>query len=319
MPTVRPIQSDDLTALGDLLDDVFRRSRGITHQHILTDFPLVFSPSNFRNCRVIEEEGRIVSHAALWQRFLIVENCQEGRFEDPVRLKVGVIVVVATHPDFRKRGHAAAIMRDLQSTMHEHEYDLGVLWTGVPDFYRKLGWQKVVPRGSIVSIDSASVSSPLASDFEIERYNPARHFEQIIALHEQETVRFERTPDEFRLLLGLPKVHVWIATEVSQVAAYLVHGEAVNKLGFIEYGGQLEAISAIANHIVCNQPTAKATSMLVYHVRSDLAEWAEAIGLRRKPLEGSKGAGHEMIYVVQPRRLSVWVRDQLFVWGLDHA
>src|SRR5688500_15147386 len=98
MPTLRPTREEDLPAPGELLDGIFRRPRGVTDQSMLTDFPLVFAPPNWRNCRVVFEDGRLVAHAGLWPRELVVD----GR-----RLTVGVLVSVATNPDSRQRGYAA--------------------------------------------------------------------------------------------------------------------------------------------------------------------------------------------------------------------
>ena len=41
-------------------------------------------------------------------------------------------------------------MRELQTRIDEGDYDLGVLWTAVPDFYRPLGWEAVRPSGALL-------------------------------------------------------------------------------------------------------------------------------------------------------------------------
>ena len=290
-----------------LLDLVFRRSRGVRDQQIFTDFPLVFAPSNRRNCRVIIEDGKVVSHAALWERELVVEDA---------RLKVGEIVVVATHSDYRLRGYAAKLMGDLQTTMHDENYDMGILWTGVPDFYRKLGWERVTPRGWIVEM--AGVQTPTV-EADVSRYDEARHLDGIIALHEREPVRFTRSRDDAVALLALPKINVWVTTHDEKVVAYLVWGDAVNKRGIIEYGGDLNGILALIAHVENHQPPAANTCLIAYHVRWDLIAQLRTLGARMRPIKSSKGDGVEMIYVVNPLRVTRRVREQLFVWGLDYA
>jgi predicted acetyltransferase len=133
MPTIRPTREEDLPFLADLLDGIFRRSRGIMDQSMLTDFPLVFAPANWRNGRVVFQDDRLVAHAALWRREAVIHG---------QRLVIGVLVCVATHPDYRRRGYAAQAVMSLQAQMDEEEYDLGLLGTGVPDFYRKLNWEQ---------------------------------------------------------------------------------------------------------------------------------------------------------------------------------
>jgi len=310
LPTPRPMQDEDRLPLRDLLNDVFRRSRGITDQNFLDDFPLPFSVVNHSNCRVIVEEGRIVSHAALWERELIADGS---------RLKIGVIIGVATDSGFRRRGHAAALMRDLQQTLHEEQYDIGLLWTGVPDFYRKLGWETVLPRGHVVEIIAGPNWLQAAADCRIVPYAGDEHLEGVTALHEQEPIRFARTRDEYRALFSLPKVPVWVAVRESKVSAYLAHGCALNKRGIVEYAGQLDDLCALAGHVLQAQESPEAIPLLAYHTRPDLFAWAESMKFSSRPLESSKGFGHEMIYVVDPRRVPAALCERMFVWGLDHA
>jgi len=310
MTELRAIQQGDIASLAQLLDDVFRRSRGITDQSQLTDFPLVFTPANHTNSRVIVEDGQIISHAALWPRELIVE----GR-----RLKAAVIVSVATQPDYRRRGHAATLMRDLHNTLHAEGFDLAILWTAVPEFYRKLGWEIVSPRGLIATVEARSEITPKDESCEIVAFDPARHLDDVMAIHDQEDVRFERTRDEALQLLTLPKIQVWVATRNARVVAYLVNADACNKRGLIEYGGQLEHVTALLRHVLKSDPATTAFQWFLFHSRPDLAEWAESIGLSCRPLESSKGSGFEMILPIRPVNIPQHVRENLFVWGLDWA
>ena len=311
MLSTRPIDESDIGALGQLLDDTFRHPQGIADQRMLDDFPLVFIKSNRPNCRVIEDGCRIVSHAALWPRTL---ESAGGP------LKVGVIVAVVTHPKFRHRGLAAFIMRDLQATMRKQKYDLGVLWTGVPDFYRKLGWEIVVPRGKIVHL-AADTGASLApeADFEIQSFDERCHLDQIVALYNLEPFRFHRSRDEFKVLATLNKVGAWVAIQQSQVVAYLVNANGYNKRGIIEYGGKVTGIVALVQHVLKDQPPGTEWPLLLYHSHEDLQEWVTSRGLPSRPLESSKGKGCEMILVLCPERVTRRVRDDLFVWGLDQA
>lgn len=322
--TPRAIFGTDLGGLGQLLDGVFRLPRGIVDQHILTDFPLVFVPSNFGNSRVIEVEGRIVSHAAIWPRVVCLGQ---------LRLKVAMIAVVATYPEHRQRGYAATLMRDLQRTIREEGYDLGLLWTGVPEFYRKLGWEIHVPRGWRVEIPARVPMPRLPEGTRIERYDESRHLKGIIRLHERETIRIERSADEWRTLLALPKVVVWLITRKDEVLAYLVHSTAVNKPGIIEYAGETDLLAALVLHEAgspCEPPTLAAsatvhgrsggdTRLLIYHPRADLMEWSKSQGFPITPLPSCKGSGDEMIFVNCPERVATETRRDLFTWGLDQA
>src|SRR5262245_56618683 len=315
MPTIRPTREEDLPFLADLLDGIFRRSRGILDQSMLTDFPLVFAPANWRNGRVVYQDDRRVAHAALWPRKTVIHG---------QRMVVGVLACVATHPDYRHRGYAAQAVMSLQAQMALEEYDLGLLWTAVPDFYRKLNWELVENRGTTISLEPArlplawpaEVAGPV--DVVIERFDP-HHAADVYEMHEREAIRFLRSPQESRTLLDLPKIETWVATRARQVVGYLVHATGCNKRGLIEYGGELDAIVTLVCHVTRRQGPSAALPLLAYHVRPDLIDRAQQLGLPLAPLHSSKRFGHEMILRVRSDRVSRDHWSQLFAWGLDHA
>lgn len=308
----RPARLDDLPQVGSLLDDVFRRSRGVYDQSQLTDFPLVFCPGNLANNRLIEVDSRVVSHAGLWPRRMVVHGSQ---------FRVAIIVSVATHPEYRHRGLAARLMASLQESLHAQAYDFAVLWTSVPDFYLKLGWELTTPRGIIIEIPSQWADQVLQnhSEFTVSLYDPQQDLIPVLELYNQHAIRLERNRDEAAALFSLPKVPVWVAKRSGQVLAYVAHGQAINKHGIAEHGGRLEGILAILQHIARNLPKGDQLQVLAYHSCKDLADWAHSQSFPTSPLPSSKGTNYEMIYCVSPSAVPKNVRDDLFVWGLDHA
>ncbi len=57
------------------------------------------------------------------------------------QLRVGGIGSVATLPEYRHRGLAQMILCEQISWMRSAGYDLSLLFTGIPSFYARLGWQ----------------------------------------------------------------------------------------------------------------------------------------------------------------------------------
>ena len=312
MTVLRTAQTDDLAPLAELLNEVFRRSHGIADQDVTTDFPLVFSESNLCNCRMILCDGGVVSHAALWPRELAVQG---------EKFKAGIIVLVATAPEFRHQGYAARLMQDLQRTMCEEEYDLGILWTGVPDFYRKLGWQVVKPRVWLATgIRTAMTRLPPESnsDVTVEPFQ-AQHHPGVIRLHDQEAIRVARSRSDYEVLMNLPKVDTLVATRDGEVAAYLVVSRACNKRGFIEYAGSQADLLALCKRAVAQFDLADDFPMVIFHPYEQELRSLESAGARVEPLPSSKGHGDEMVLPVDPRRVTEEVLSRLFVWGLDLA
>jgi aminoglycoside 2'-N-acetyltransferase I len=78
-------------------------------------------------------DGRgIVSHAAIGPRTIICD----GR-----ALRAAYVEAVATRPDLRRRGHARLVLAKLGEII-AHDYDIGVLSTGLHGVYSALGWER---------------------------------------------------------------------------------------------------------------------------------------------------------------------------------
>ncbi len=316
MHQIRSVTRRDITALGRLLNDIFRGGDDAPKQDVLSDFPLVFAPENYRNCRVLERDGRIVSHAAIFPCRFVLRD---------VRFKMAVIVLVATSVEHQRCGYAARLMLDLQRTLHEEAYDLGILWTGIDDFYRKLGWQVVTPRGWFTDDlrTRSGLLERLASDSEpptsIERYEGRLHLPGVMRLHDAEDVRTRRSPCEYAALLTLPRIRVWVARRGKSVSAYVVIGQAVNKHGVIEYGGPADDVLHLIRHALRAGSMDRELPLLINHLRRDLRQRFEKAGEPLHPLEASMGRGCEMLYIVDPENLPLSSLRDVFIWGLDYT
>ena len=305
MTAPRPATVDDLPGIIDLLDEIFRREKGVTDQSVLTDFPLLFAEENLGNCRVIEQQGRIVSHAAVWPRKLDFAGQVIG---------VGIIVLVATDTAFRRRGLAAELMRDLQAAMPGLDCQLGLLWTGVPDFYQPLDWQIVNTPGWIASGSDAVVEADHL--LQVVDFDPTRHLDAVHQLHHSHTHHSRRTLRETAELFRLPKCPVLVGESDGQPVAYLVDGQAANKQGLIEYAGGARDVWNMVQHVVADRGPRR---LLVFPTHAELTDRAREAGWSIEPLSSSKGFGHEMVLVLDETLSDSPLLEQLFCWGLDQA
>jgi predicted N-acetyltransferase YhbS len=305
MTAPRPATADDLTGIIDLLDTIFRREKGVTDQSVLTDFPLLFAEENLENCRVIEQHGRIVSHAAVWPRTLDFSGQAIG---------VGIIVLVATEAQSRRRGLAAELMRDLQAAMPGLGCQLGLLWTGVPEFYQPLGWQTVNTPGWIAS--PSDTTNDRDHLLQVVDFDPPRHLDAIHQLHQSHTHHSRRTLHESAHLFSLPKCPVLVGESDGQAVAYLVDAQATNKRGLIEYAGGARDVWELVQHVVADRGPRR---LLVFPTHAELADWAREAGWSIEPLGSSKGSGDARVRVLDETLNDSPILRQLFCWGLDQA
>ena len=80
---------------------------------------------------LLEEAGAVLAYASVALRDLQ----SHGR-----SLRVGYVEAVATRRDVQGHGHGSTVVR----AVNEHirgTFELGALSTGIPDFYRRLGWE----------------------------------------------------------------------------------------------------------------------------------------------------------------------------------
>jgi predicted N-acetyltransferase YhbS len=128
---IRPARRKDLPAVYDLLGISFTTPREYFVNQAEHD-----ATYRFRQTRIVEIDGRIVSHVRIFHRQMLVRG---------VALPVGGVGSVATHPDYRRHGFATALLQDAIERMEGAGYALSFLWTGLAPFYERLGW-RVVPQ-----------------------------------------------------------------------------------------------------------------------------------------------------------------------------
>lgn len=81
---------------------------------------------------VLEKDGGIRASATV----LPLEACVDGR-----AAPMGGVAAVSTHPAYRRKGHAGALMRAVLGGMREEGVCLSALWPFAHVFYRAYGWE----------------------------------------------------------------------------------------------------------------------------------------------------------------------------------
>lgn len=125
----RPVRDEEMDELADLLHLVFGDGRSWFY-NIITKDPW----RRPHNTRIALHAGRIVSHVQTHLRPIYY-----GRST----LVMGGIGHVATHPDHRRQGLSTRLLTESIELMESDGYHLSLLYTGINDYYAKLGWRTV--------------------------------------------------------------------------------------------------------------------------------------------------------------------------------
>jgi predicted N-acetyltransferase YhbS len=128
-PQFRALRPDEQAECLDLWARVFSPSHDYFERYFRD--PL-WQPDYTRVCVV---DGRLVAAVQVVRR--------------PVRLTNGAILWmagianVATLPEYRGHGFASQLLRDLHAVMDAEDFAFGLLFTGIHDFYARLGWERL--------------------------------------------------------------------------------------------------------------------------------------------------------------------------------
>ena len=170
---------------------------------------------------LVKVDGRIVSHVHLTERQL--------RFGS-VSVPINGVMWVGTLPEFRGMGFAQNLVRLASQRARENGVVLQVLTTGMPQFYRPLGWG-ICGRQTLGQTMSRNL--PQVSDGMIEgrgaiwHVRPWRQVElgDLMALYEQQYSRttgtIVRSEEYWRWMIGRKYAHViWVACQGETVRGY---------------------------------------------------------------------------------------------------
>lgn len=170
---------------------------------------------------LVKVENRVVSHVHLTQR--------EVRYGSVV-LSMNGVMWVGTLPEYRGLGFAQNLMRLADSRAKESGILLQALTTGMPKFYRPLGWG-VCGRQSLGVILSRNL--PAAGDGLLEakggpwHVRPWRQVElnDLMRLYDTQYARttgsIQRSEDYWRWIIGRRYAHViWVACQGETVRGY---------------------------------------------------------------------------------------------------
>jgi hypothetical protein len=205
--------------------------------------PHVFCSQNIENLRVITVNEEVVSHLAIWEGWLYIYG---------IRLKVGLVGCVCTHPNHRRKGYASALVKDAFMKMSKDNVDL-VMISGARSLYSRAG---CVEAGILYDhYIPVTILKDLAMGLDwlkVERYTEGRILD-LVNVYQREPVRFKRSLEEFKMLAdrvhleakGLLNIFIsyWADKPISYIALTGGLGQKMmSELTVSEYAGSRIAV-----------------------------------------------------------------------------
>jgi GNAT superfamily N-acetyltransferase len=209
----RPARTEERDAIIEMVNIVFRVSRG-REPTIGSDWPHVYEPSNLENVLVVTDQGRMVASTAVWASEVMSGSA---------RIRVGGINCVGTLFEYRRHGLGAQLMAAAQQKMRELGCHVGVLDTGITNWYRRMGWERAgvmysyhFDRGNIGLLPKLPL--PLRA-----RLAGEEAIADVVRLHNLQATGATRTEEKFRQLIQAKKMpQIYVAESEGVPSAYLL-------------------------------------------------------------------------------------------------
>lgn len=132
-------------------------------------------------CLVACEGGRIVATAQIFERIVNLRGA---------RVPLGGVGSVYTMESYRSRGLGSALMRLAVTTMEREGFEVSMLFAERLDFYTRFGWRPVTRQFSALA-DTQTMRA--VAGFRLARFEEARDFQEVAALHREYSGRFNGT------------------------------------------------------------------------------------------------------------------------------
>ncbi len=124
--------------------------------------------------RVVVVNDSVVSTLRVWERRIRI---------GPSLVMMGGIGGVCTDPKYRGVGYASALMRDTIGYLKTRGYDLGVLFTIIPEaFYHRLGWTSLPLHGFSVACEVGG-GTVVPSEWQVRDFNVETDLDAVASIH----------------------------------------------------------------------------------------------------------------------------------------
>ncbi len=190
----------------------------------------VYRTSNLDNICVAKYKGRVVHTSAMYYHTVVTPTGQ---------VHVAGVSGVCTHPDYRRYGIGSKAALYCLDHMRAHGAHLGLLWTPIPDWYRKFGWE-LAGQEDTYYLDRGNIGLlPHSAELGVREAGPEDQV-HVLALFNRQPGG-GRAPEIDRILLDTRQP----LTLLAERGDHLVGFVRTARRRVSEYAGEPEAVAAL--------------------------------------------------------------------------
>ncbi len=232
----------------DELPSVKRLTNLCFWEGLVDKYPHLFNEDNVENLRVITENGEVISHIGVTQQQLSVFGCL---------LRVACVGAVCTHPDYRNRGLATSILKDVFEKAYADGVDF-MMVSGGRGLYLRADCRVIVGCDYEVHVGPAEASLLGDTGLTVRRCGED-DLEEFSSLYRPEPLRFLRRLEDYQRAFACGFVmdglsDFLMVEKEGSPRAYVIlpprNSEGKGRVRIGEYAGERSSIVGVLGSII---------------------------------------------------------------------
>ncbi|MBI4403449.1 MAG: GNAT family N-acetyltransferase [Deltaproteobacteria bacterium] len=223
--------------LVDFLNEQLRQSSGFS---IRDEYPALFNNPPGGESLYVRIHGRIVSHVGT----LVREHLHPA-----YRMRIGLMGSVVTAPEFQNQGLAKACLLQALQSLRKQGAQVAVLWSNNSEFYKGFEFARAGRESNFRFTAQSVPIGAMAQPFDYQK-----HVHQTWRLYCKHEVRLDRSLEEHKRLVRVPRTKIFVTEKDGQVSSYVAIHKGMDFTNYIhEWAGDPKEVQKNVSWVQKNQ------------------------------------------------------------------
>jgi GNAT superfamily N-acetyltransferase len=271
------------------------------------EYPIVLAPEGQGYSYLHNFQNQLCSHANLWPRKVINALGQD-------QFLIGLVGNVATDPRFRGHGHMRSLLTAVEEIAQQNRMQALFLWSDLTSFYQKLGYVSVGQEYHFHFVESSS-RSKVRTSARFVRMDLQGVADDVLTklqnLKPKVSMTLERSLAEFRRMLEIPWISLYVAYETADIVAFALIGKGYDMMGVIHEWGCTD-IPYLLDLVHFVRREQELPQCMLLTPGELTPSWHQDILAQATAVEAVPMALMKSLTGKNAKEL-----NQLFIWGLD--